>query len=289
MESETINLTSLICETLNSIFFKIFSSVDTTVYSNLDNILFIHSDMVQDAKFQKLFGTNADNGLLLIANSLIFGIVLFYVFKFVISHLTYSKVDSPYQFMFKCIIFIACMNGSLWICEGIISLFSLISDSICELGNSITGCEINFTNLMNHINSALYPTLETFDIFSFEGILKLGCSLSIVYILFVFSVRYILCKILLLLSPFACMSLISNQFDGFFKGWLKQFFILLFVQIWVSLLLILGFTLDFWAGNTLSELIYFSILLIIAKSNAYSKGIFSQIYQYSHNKLKDFI
>ena len=267
METETINLTTLICDSLNSIFFKLFSSIDNTIYSNIDNILFINSDITHDIKFQNLFGTNTTNGLLLIANSLIFGIVLFYVFCYVISHLTYSKIDSPYQFTFKCILFVICLNSSLWICEGFIHLISMVSDSICDIGNSIAGTEISFSNLITHINSSLYPSLETFDIFSFDGILKFCSIVGILYILLTYSVRYILCKILVLLAPFACISLISNHFDGFFKGWFKQFLILLLMQIFVSIVLVLGFTLDFYAGNTISKLVYFALIFIIAKCN----------------------
>lgn len=289
MENETINLTNLICDSLNSIFYKIFSSIDNTIYSNLDHILFINTDILKDSKFQKLFGTDTTNGLLLIANALIFGIILFYIFKFAISHLTYSKVDSPYQFAFKCIIFIACMNSSLWICEGLIYFISLISNSICEIGNFITGYEVNFSNLINHMNSYLYPSIELFNIFSFEGFLKLCSTIGIIYILLNLSVRFILCKIFVLLAPFACISLISNHFDGFFKGWLKQILILLSMQIFISILLVLGFTLEIYVGDILSKLTYFAIILVIAKCNFYVKNLFLHIYEYSHNQLKNFV
>lgn len=168
METETLNLTTLICDSLNSIFFKFFSSIDNTAYSVLDDILFLDSDIVSGSKFQQIFGTDSTNGLLLLANSLIFGIVLFYILRFALSHLIYSKIDSPYQFIFKCIIFIACMNSSLWICEKIINFVSLVSDSICEIGYLINGSEITFSNLINNINSALYTEIETFNIFSFD-------------------------------------------------------------------------------------------------------------------------
>lgn len=289
METQTINLTSLICDSLNTIFFKFFSSIDNTIYSTLDDILFINSDIVNNSKFQQIFGTNSSNGILLIANSLIIGIVIFYILNFAISHLIYSKINSPYQFIFKCIIFIACMNSSLWICEQIINLVSILSDSICEIGYMINGFEINFSTLINNINSSLYPSLENFDIFSFDGILKLCTTAGILYILFVYSIRYIMCKVLVLLSPFAFISLINNHSDGFFKGWLKQFLITLFMQIFVALVLVLGFSLEFYSGDTLSKLIFFAIIAVIAKCNYSVKEIFSHIYNYTHHKLKDFI
>lgn len=289
MDNQTLNLTTLICDSLNHIFFKLFSSIDNTIDSTLDDILFIRSDMIENSNFRQLFGTDTTNGLLLIANSLIFGILLFYVFRFALSHLTYSKIDSPYQFIFKCIIFIACMNSSFWICEKIIDFIALLSDSICELGNSLTGHHINFSNLISQINSALYPSPETFDLFSLDSILKMISSIGILYILLTFCIRYIFCKVLVLLAPFAFISLISNHFDGFFKAWLKQFLILLFLQIVVCLVLVLGFTLEFHAGNTLSKLTLVATILAIAKCNVPVKELLSHLYQHSQNKLKDFI
>lgn len=289
MENETINLTTLICDSLNSIFFKIFSSIDNTIYSNLDNILFINSDIVNDSKFSTIFGTSSNNGFLLICNSLTLGILLFYVLNFALSHLTYSKIDSPYQFIFKCIIFIACMNSSLWICEQIIHLFSLLSNSICEIGYSINGHEISFSNLINNINLHLYPSIQSFDIFSFDGIIKICVTIGIAYILFMYSVRYIMCKVLILLAPFAFLSLINNRMDGFFKGWLKQFLILLSMQVFVAIVIVLGFSLDFSSGDILPKLLYFAIIMIIAKCKYNIKELFSFIYQYSHNSLKKFV
>lgn len=286
--NETINLSNLICDSLNNIFFKIFSSIDNTIYSNLDNILFINSDILNNFKFQQLFGTDSTNGLLLLANSLIFGIILFYVLSFTISHLTYSNIDSPYQFLFKCIIFVACINSSFWICEKILDLIFICTDFIREIGSSITGFEINFSNLINHINSSLYPGTEKFDIFSFDGLLKLASTLGIIYILLIYAIRYMMCKIFILLTPFAFASLVNNRFDGFFKGWFKQFFTVLAIQILVSIILTLGFCLEFQAGDTLSKLIYFAIIAVIAKCHYQVKEMFSFLYHYSHNTLKKF-
>ncbi len=289
METETIHLTSLICDSLNTICFKIFSSIDNTVYSNLDSILFINSDMINNNKFQQFLGTDCNSGLLLLANSLILGILIFYILHFTVSHLIYSKIDSPYQFLFKSVIFITCMYSSLWICEGLIHLFSMITDYIREIGYSITGSEITFSNLINTIHSNLYPSIENFTIFSFDGILKMCVTIGMIYILLSYSVRYILIKILILISPFAFISLVCNRFDGFFKGWLKQLLCLLFMQIFVAIVIVLGFCLDFSASDILSKLLYFAIITIIAKCHYNVKEIFAHIFEFSHNQLKNII
>jgi len=287
--NDALILGDLICDALNTIFYKIFSSIDNNISSNLDRILFIDTSITENNAFKQFFGTDATNGLLLIANSLIFGIILFYILKFSFAHLVYSKIDSPYQFTFKCIVFVACMNSSLWLCEKLIYIVSLISDSICELGGITSGYEISFSNLITHINQLVFKNQTEFDFFSFDGILKICYTIGICYIFVSCSVRYILCKISILLSPFAFISVINNQFDGFFKGWFKHFFILLCMQILISMVLVLGFLLEFEADNNLSKFIYLAIIIIIAKCKFYVKEMFSYIYEYSHNKLKEIV
>ena len=289
MEQPLIDLTELICDSINSIFFKFFSSIDNTIYSNLDSILFINSDITNNLKFQQFFGTDSSNGLLIIVNSLIIGLVLFYVLKFVVSHLIYNKVDSPYQFIFKCIIFISCANSSFWICKQAINLVSIVTQLIQDIGYNVTGYEIKFSTLINNINSALYTSLQLFDIFTFDGILKFCSCLGIIYILIVYSIRYIMCIILILISPFAFLSLVNNKLDGFFKSWLKQYMEVLFIQIFVSLILITSFCVDFSYSDILSKINYISTLFIISKCNTNIKSIFSNIYNYSNNKLNDII
>lgn len=181
------------------------------------------------------------------------------------------------------------MNSSFWICEKMIDFTKLISDIICEIGHLVTGFQISFSGLISNINSVLYLNSENFSILSFYGILKLVTTLGILYILLTYSIRFIMCKLLILLAPFAFLSLINNQFAGFFKAWLKHFLLVLSMQIFVSLLLVIGFSLDFSLGDTLSKLLYFAIIAAIAKSNLSLKEFFTNMFQYSQNKFNDFV
>lgn len=289
MEEQALDLTELISDSINSIFFKLFSSIDNTIYSNLDNILFINSDITNNFKFQQFFDDTSKNNLLIIVNSLIIGLVLFYVLNYAIAHLIYSKVDSPYQFIFKCVIFISCSYSSFWLCTQAIKFTSLLTDITRELGYNITGYEINFSTLIDNINSTLYTSLQIFDIFTFDGLLKFSFSLIITYILIIFSIRYIMCMFLVLMSPFAFISLVNNKFDGFFKGWLNQFLEVLFMQIFISFILIISFCIDFSHSDILSKLTYLASLIIITRCKTNIKAIFNNIYNYSNNKLKDIV
>ena len=81
----TTNITSTIIETINTILQNLFSSIDNNLYEILDDITFISSDIINDSYFEKIIGTSASNGLLLIANSLLFGFILFHKI-FIISY-----------------------------------------------------------------------------------------------------------------------------------------------------------------------------------------------------------
>ena len=54
-----MNLTDVIIKTINSIFQTLFSSIDNSIYSFLDDIVFVDSNILSDLFMQKVFGTNS--------------------------------------------------------------------------------------------------------------------------------------------------------------------------------------------------------------------------------------
>ena len=192
MNEENINLTEIILNSINELFSKLFSSVDNSIYSVLDDITFVNPDILSNSAFQKILGSSSSEGILLICNSLILGFIIYYSINYLISHLTYSKIDSPKQFIFKCIIFIAIMNSSFWICEEIISIISIITNGISEIGLDLFNSKINFSNFINNINQNIYLSQDSFSIFSFDGIIKSFTSFGLINLVFTYSLRYII-------------------------------------------------------------------------------------------------
>lgn len=99
------NVTEIIIDTINSIFENLFSSIDNNLYSVLDEITFISSDILNDKTMENILGTSTSDGLLLIANSILFGFILYYAFKYLMSHITYTRIENPFGFIIKLIIF----------------------------------------------------------------------------------------------------------------------------------------------------------------------------------------
>ena len=241
---DNFNLAESIKQSLNELFSGLFSSIDNNIYSLLDNLVFIDTKITNEPSIKKLIGENVSDGILLICNSLVLGFIIYYAANFLFSHLTYSKIQSPSQFIFKSIIFIGLMNSSLWICNQIINIISIITDLIKYIGNYSFGFEISFSNLVNHINSTVYLKDSEFSLFSFDGIIKSFTSFGLINLLFTYSLRYIMLQIFILVSPFSFLCLITDSTSWFFNSWLKSFISLLLVQIFISIVLCIGFSLN---------------------------------------------
>lgn len=276
MVEEKLNLSDAIFKSLNDIFSRLFSSIDNSIYSLLDNLCFINTDILNNSAISKLLGNNASEGFLLICNALIIGFVLYYAINFLFSHLTYTKISSPSQFFFKCIIFIALMNASLWICTEIINLISIITNLIRDIGKNYFNQAISFSNLINTINTKIYINTEEFSIISFDGIIKSFCTIGLINLLFYYSLRYIMIQIFILVSPFAFLSLISDNSSWFFKAWFRSFISLLLVQVLISIILCLALSLSIDNSN-FSKLLFIGIIYALTRANNYMKEIFGGI------------
>lgn len=99
------NITNIIISTINTMFSRIFSSIDNQTYSILDKFVFINSNILNDKYVAKLLGFSSKDGILIVANSLVFGFLLYYGFKLLFSHLGVTSVEKPSKFIFKLIVF----------------------------------------------------------------------------------------------------------------------------------------------------------------------------------------
>lgn len=278
MEYVTTNLTTSIIESINNIFSNIFSSVDNGIYNILDEIVFIDKNIIEKHNFIKLFGNSPSDGILLVCNSLVLGIFIFYLANLLFSHITYSRVQPPLGFIFKAIIFIILMNGSLWICKQIINIVYLISGSICEIGNSLFGEEISFVNFITKINDKIYTSKDTtLDVTSFDGIIKTFTTFGFMNLIFSYSLRYIMIQVFVLLFPFAILFGIYDKTIWLTKSLIKAFVSLLLEQVLISLILVLAFSFSFSLSSDLSKILYIGIIYSLMKANTYMYMIFGGI------------
>ena len=236
------NITQVIIDTINTIFENLFSSIDNNLYSLLDELTFINSDILKDKYFQDILGTSSSSGILLVANALLFAFILYYSIKYLLSHLTYDRIDKPSSFFIKMVIFAICMNSSFFIIKLFIDLISNISLFIRSIGEDLFQESICFASLITNINTNISVDTSSLNIFTIDGLIKGILSVSLLNLVFTYSLRYIFVKVFVLITPFAFLSLILSNTSWFFKAWLKNLFSLLFIQIIVSIILLLMFS-----------------------------------------------
>ena len=204
------NITTNIIEAINTILNTLFSSIDNNVYSVLDDITFINSDIITDSYFEKILGTSTSNGILLISNSLLFGFLLYYAIKYLFAHFTYQQVERPSQFIFKLIIWGICINFSYFFIEQILNFVSNISLAIRGIGESLFHKNICFSELILEINNNISIDSSSLDVFS-----------------------------------------------------------LLFIQIIVSIVLLILFSMDYSSNNLMTKFIYIGAIYALIKSNSF--------------------
>ena len=277
MDTTKINITEIIINTINSLFENLFSSIDNNLYTILDDITFINSDILNDKLFKNIFGTSSQNGILLITNSLIIGIVLYYISRLFYSHFLSIEIEKPTQFIFKLLFFGIIINCSFFICEQFITINSYLSSSIREIGESLFNVNISFSQLIKNLNSTINISSSKFNVFSLDGIIKSFLSVELLNLIFTYSLRYILVKVFILITPFAILSLINKSTSWFFKTWFRSIFSLLIIQSFVSLILLITFSIDSTNASILNKLLYIGSLYSITKANFYIKELIGGI------------
>ena len=263
------NVTNIILETINTILGNLFSSIDNNVYTILDDITFISSDIIYDSYFEKILGTSASNGMLLICNALLFGFILYYSIKYLLSHFTYKSTENPMQFVFKATIFGICINFSYFFMDQFLDLFSNVTLAIRGIGEDLFNKNICFAELILEINTTISVNAPSLNVFSLDGLIKSSLTISLLNLVFTYSFRYIMIKIFILLTPFAILSLLLDSTSWFFKSWLRNLFSLLFIQIIVAIVLLILFSMDYSTNNLMTKFIYIGAIYALIKSNSF--------------------
>ena len=270
MDNKT-NTSEIIINTINTIFDNLFSSIDISMYKILDKLTFIDSDILKDKNFEKIFGTNQTNGLLLICNSLIIGFIIYYGIKYFSNNFNDSKIENPWKFILKIIIFGICMNSSFFIVEQLLNINFNITEGIRSIGEDIFKQKIGFTGLIENINKNIKISGEHINIFSIDGIIKGTLTMSLLNLLTTYALRYVGIKIFVLISPFAILSLSMEKTAWIFKIWIKNLISLLLVQIIISIILLVIFSLNYENSEEITKFIYLGGIYALMKANSYIK------------------
>lgn len=270
---------------INTIFYNFFNSVDSNVYSILDDIIFINSDILNDNFINKILGTSGSTGLLLLCNSLLFGFILYYAISLILSHIAMFRLQTPYQFICKLIIISIVINYTYEIFSFLLDLNSNISLAVRSIGENLFNSSICFSNLEDKLVQ-MSSFSNNFNVFSIQGFLKSFSSIGILNLILSYSLRYIMIKIFILIFPFAVISTLNESSSYFFKSYMKSFVSLLFTQTIVALVLLLIYSLDFNTNNLFSQVIFIGAIYCLSRINYFMKelmgGISTTVYSSSN-------
>ena len=273
MEGE--NLSALIANTINELIQNLFSSIDNNIYSYIDDIIFLDPNILSCTNLENFFKSSS-SGILVISNAFVIAYLLYYCIKLYLSYYSGEQVQRPYQFIFKIILSIIIMNSSYFICEQFINIVGFSTNAIRDIGEDIISKNISFKTLVSELNSVISFNSSSLNVFSISGIIKSFCSIGLLSLMLSYSLRFIMIKVFILLSPFAFLTISVNSTNWFFKSWFKSFFSLLFMQFFISIILIVTLSLDF-SDDIISQFIYVGAIYALTRSNFYIRDLIGGI------------
>ena len=216
---------------------------------------------------------------------------MYFSIRYLLSHFTYSRIEKPQSFLIKLILCGLCMNFSYFLLDDFLSIFSYITSAICDLGSHLFGKTISFSELISVINSNISPENNEFNIFSLDGLIKSIMSVSLLNLVFSYSLRYVMIQVFIFLAPFAILSASLSSISWFFTSWLKNLFSLLFIQIIIAIILLILFSMDYSSSDLLVKIIYIGGVYALIKANSFVRefiGGVSTVVSQSVNYLSGF-
>lgn len=271
LEESQINIVEAITQTINNLFSNLFSSIDNSLYSVLDDLLFVNSDIFNNSYLEKILGSFNSSGIILICNSLLIGFSIYYAFYLALSYFTFTQVQRPSQFVFKLFFCALSINFSLFLVEQFVTIFSNISLAIREVGEIALGENICLSSFIEKFNSTIYFENSELNIFSLDGLIKSFISVGFLNLALSYGIRYVLIQVFIIFSPFAFISLINSSASWIFKNWLKLFFSLFALQLLVSLILLISFSLESNTSDAFSKIISVGSIYALIRANTFIK------------------
>ena len=179
-------------------------------------------------------------------------------------------MQKPSQFVFKLFFCIIAVNFSYFLIQQIILIASNISLAIREVGENIFGKSICLSTFIQELNSNIYiNSFSGFTMFSIDGLIKGFISLSFFNLALSYSLRFIMVKVFILLTPFAFLCLITPNTSWVFKSWFKILMSLLLLQVFVSIILLISFSINVNSFDISSKLIYIGSVYALIKANTF--------------------
>lgn len=268
------NIPEVLNNAISSLINNLLVSVDNNVFSILDELVFVDTSILTNKYFISFFTKSFS--IISLSKALLFGVLIYYAISYLFSFLTCNNFQKPIQFLTKFFFSAILIHFSSSICEYIIYFFDLLTDILRDLGVILFSIQLSFSLIYERISTLFLSDLSgAFSLFSFDGVLKSLISFGFINLLFTYSVRFIFIKILILMSPFAFLSIALDQSKWIFKIWIKNFIGQLFAQLFICIILLIIFSFHNTFNLTVTKLLYVASLICLIKASSFVKDFTS--------------
>lgn len=232
-----------IVSNFNNLLNTIYNSIENEGYVLLEKISDINNNIFLMSPLKAILAEQNVKFIDLIINTIAFGFVVFYFMKIVLLLYSDNLIENIYYFILKVIIVVLISKNSYSICKYIIDINFKYTVIVEDLLEEISGKHISYESLKKEI-----LTLQ--DVFDSKNKLSLnGISESIIYffilnMILIFSMRYVLVIICVILSPFFILMILNKETRKIFKLWVKIFLSSLLIQIINKIIIFIPLTMD---------------------------------------------
>ena len=262
---------------LNEMCRALFNSVDKNAFKYLDELAFLDENKFKTSTELDLIGNNVYEGIIGIAISILIGIALYYIINYFIKKIINEEIENPYTFIIKAIIagfFIIYIKDIILFA---ISANNMISKEILNLTKTFFNEKVTFENILIKINEALYTQGQEFNVMSFDGIIKIYLIFGIINLIFEYSLRYVMIKIMFILSPVFIAFKANRKTKYLYNNWNKGIFSLLFMQNIIAIILVLSTRFMVSSIIPINKIIYIGMIYALIKVNVFVKEMFGGV------------
>ncbi len=214
---------------INSFCGKLYLSIENEGFELLEKIGNINEDIFDIAPLNIIFSDELKQIVFLFTIFIIFLFLCFYSLKLILFLYKDNLSVSIYHFILRIVIVGIICTNSFQICKEIVIINSNITDAIDLLSNEFIKEKIEFINLKENVDT-IEDFLKLQDKINIKGIGESIICAFILGMLVLFSVRYVIIILCIILSPFCIIFSLSRRTDKIFIFWIKLFISNLLIQ-----------------------------------------------------------
>lgn len=223
-------------ENISSTINKLYLSIENKGYDILNKVSNISEDLFSQIPLKIIYNDEYKIYLDLFIGIIVFSFFIFYFIKLLLYLYSENGIESLYFFIIKVILVVILSSNSYYICKKTIYLNYLFTDIVSNFLEDVSDVEINY-NYIKEEKNTLQEILNFDDKVNIEGVIEVIISFFIINMIIFLSIRYVIIILVILISPFSFLMILSKNTENLFYIWLKTFLNSLLIQVINKILL----------------------------------------------------